>query len=315
MPTLKDVAQFLALTSEQKMAAKLKVSAPISTIALIKAYEKLPPRASFKQDKTQGTPPITVQFTDKSTGYILKREWKFGDGKTDNTVNPSHTYTSADCENQFPITLTVSSAGGSDTAKGSMWVYPNPPKVKFAASAWSGVSPLQVTFVDDSEEECVVSRVWDFGDGGRDAGNNPTPTHVFHNNTSSTVQFRVSLEVTAQSNNPASWAGMITVTPAAGTHPPPPPPATQPVINAYIYTSGTIEVDGSKFPPNATIKIFEVDAHGNHSPLYTTQANQVGTFGVKINVEGCDGGNSNPLTVVATGDNGAHFSNQAVVHC
>ncbi len=25
-------------------------------------YEKLPPRAAFQKDKTQGTPPITVQF-------------------------------------------------------------------------------------------------------------------------------------------------------------------------------------------------------------------------------------------------------------
>src|ERR1700743_2146315 len=117
MPTLKDVAEFLALTSEKDMAAKLKVPMPISTIALIKAYEKLPPKASFKQDKTQGTPPITVQFTDTSRGYSAKREWKFGDGKTDTTANPSHTYTSADCNDQYPVTLTVSSNGGSDTAK------------------------------------------------------------------------------------------------------------------------------------------------------------------------------------------------------
>lgn len=313
MPTLRDVARFLGLYSEQKLAAKLKMHAPISTLALIKAYEKLPPRASFKQDKTQGTPPITVQFTDESTGYILKREWKFGDGKTDHVANPSHTYTSADCDNQYPITLTVSSEGGSDTANGSMWVYPNPPKVKFGASAWEGPSPLQVTFFDDSEAECVVSRVWDFGDGGRDAGNNPNPTHVFHNNTGSTVQFRVSLEVDAQSNNPAYWAGMITVTSAGGTQPP--PPTTQPVIIAKIYTSGTIEVDGNKFPPNALISILEVDAHGNRSPLYNTQADQVGTFNVKINVEGCTGGNNNPLTVIATGDNGAHFSNPSTVQC
>ncbi len=70
-----------------------------------------------------------------------------------------------------------------------------------------------------------MSRVWDFGDGGRDAGNNPTPTHVFHNNTGNTVQYRVSLEVTAQSNNPAYWAGMITVTSASGGQQPSPQPA------------------------------------------------------------------------------------------
>jgi PKD repeat protein len=206
--TLKDVAQFLGLSSELQMAAKLKVPSPISTIAQIKAYEKLPPRASFKQDKTKGTPPITVQFTDESREYILKREWKFGDGKTDNAVNPSHTYTSADCDDQFPITLTVSNEGGSDAATGSMWVYPKPPKVKFAASAWTGVSPLQVTFFDETDGECFMSRQWDFGDGTTGTGTNPT--HVFHNNTGSAVEFRVSLTVVLQSNNPASWAGTDT---------------------------------------------------------------------------------------------------------
>ena len=309
-PTLKDVAQFLGLSSEKQMAAKLKVPAPISTIALIKAYEKMPPRASFKQDKTQGTPPITVQFTDHSTGYIQKREWKFGDGKTDTVANPSHTYTSPDCDNQYPITLTVSNQGGSDTAKGSIWVYPNPPKVKFDASAWTGTSPLQVTFFDETDGECFLSRQWDFGDGATGTGTNPT--HVFHNNTRAAVEFRVSLTVTLQSNNPASWAGTITVGPSG--QPPPPPQPTTPVIIAAVYQSGTIQVQGSKFPPNATIAILEVDLTGNRSPLYTTASDSLGTFSVLINVQGCTGATGNKLKVVATAD-GHTLSNIAKVNC
>jgi PKD repeat protein len=308
--TLKDVAQFLGLSSELQMAAKLKVPSPISTIALIKVYEKLPPRASFKQDKTQGTPPITVQFTDESRGYILKREWKFGDGKTDNAVNPSHTYTSADCDDQFPITLTVSNEGGSDAATGSMWVYPKPPKVKFAASAWTGVSPLQVTFFDETDGECFMSRQWEFGDGMTGTGTNPT--HVFHNNTGSAVEFRVSLTVVLQSNNPASWAGTITVTPAAGTQPTPQP--TTPTIIASIYQSGTIQVQGSKFPPNVTVAILEVDLTGNRSPLYSTASGSLGTFNVLTNVQGCTGGTGNPLKIIATADEHT-FSNTATVNC
>ena len=304
MPTLLDVAKFLGLTSERQMAAKLKVSAPISTLAVIRAYEKLPPRAAFKKDKTQGTPPITVQFTDESTGYILKREWKFGDGKTANTANPSHTYTSADCDNQYPITLTVSNDGGSDTATSSLWVYPNPPKVKFGASAWAGPSPLQVTFVDDSEEECVVSRVWDFGDGGRDAGNNPTPTHVFHNNTGSTVQFRVSLEVTAQSNNPAYWAGMITVTPASGGQQPPPPQPAQPSITAWrdpnsqgIYVQGTSFTNGVvvridvTYPPGKTASYYSSPVVAGEFKQYISEVTCTGSAGVRCDVKATmDGG-------------------------
>jgi PKD repeat protein len=111
MPTLKSVSKFLGLSSELKMAAKLGVKAPVSTIALIKAYEKTPPRAALKQDKTQGAAGITVQFTDESAGYIRNREWKFGDGKTDHAANPSHTYEHADCNNQYAISLTVSNEG------------------------------------------------------------------------------------------------------------------------------------------------------------------------------------------------------------
>jgi PKD repeat protein len=122
-----------------------------------------------------------VQFTDKSTGYILKREWKFGDGTSVTALDPWHTYTSADCTNQWPISLTVSNHVGRDTATSSMWVYPDSPKVKFAASAWSGPSPLQVTFFDEPIGECFNSREWDFGDGGR--GSSTNPADIFPNST------------------------------------------------------------------------------------------------------------------------------------
>ncbi len=113
-----------------------------------------------------------------------------------------------------------------------------------------------------------------------------------------------------ESNNPVSWSGTITVTRGAGPSPAPQP--STPTIIASIYQSGTIQVQGSKFPPNATVSILEVDLTGNRSPLYMTGTDSLGTFHVLINVQGCTGGTGNPLKIIATQD-GHTFSNNR--HC
>jgi len=74
-----------------------------------------PPTADFSASPTSGTAPLTVSFTDKSTGDVTLWEWDFdGDGVVDSTErNPTFTYTAA---GTYTVTLTVSGPGGSDTA-------------------------------------------------------------------------------------------------------------------------------------------------------------------------------------------------------
>ena len=59
-------------------------------------YANLPPVALFSANQTNGFVPLTVSFTDTSTGIITNRNWVFGDGSpainTTATTN-SHTYT------------------------------------------------------------------------------------------------------------------------------------------------------------------------------------------------------------------------------
>lgn len=50
-------------------------------------------RPSFTADKTTGTVPITVQFTDTSSGSPNIWGWDFGDGTNSALQNPLHTYT------------------------------------------------------------------------------------------------------------------------------------------------------------------------------------------------------------------------------
>ena len=138
-------------------------------------YTAIPSVADFTVDTTQGSAPLTVSFTDKSSGAVTSRQWNFGDGKTSSTQNPSHTYTDAGV---YSVTLTVNGPGGSNakTQSNYITVYA-PPVATFTAVPVSGTVPLTVGFTDKSTGT-VSSRQWDFGDGGGSTEQNPTHTYT-----------------------------------------------------------------------------------------------------------------------------------------
>jgi PKD repeat protein len=77
-------------------------------------YETTPqvPVADFSGSPTSGSVPLTVNFTDLSTGTPDTWSWDFGDGVgTSTEQNPTYTYTSTGTYN---VSLTVSNAQGSD---------------------------------------------------------------------------------------------------------------------------------------------------------------------------------------------------------
>jgi uncharacterized delta-60 repeat protein len=73
----------------------------------------LPPVADFTATPTSGAVPLTVQFTDTSTGVITSWAWDFdNDGMTDSTEqNPDYTYTNPGA---YTVKLTVTGPAGSD---------------------------------------------------------------------------------------------------------------------------------------------------------------------------------------------------------
>jgi len=85
--------------------------------------QKIFVRADFTTDPTTGRAPLTVSFTDESTGEIAKWEWDFdGDGAVDRTDTTApgtitHEYTTADT---YTVTLTVTGPGDSDITTGSI---------------------------------------------------------------------------------------------------------------------------------------------------------------------------------------------------
>jgi hypothetical protein len=74
------------------------------------------PDADFSGTPTTGNRPLTVTFSDLSIPLgcpITIWSWNFGDGTPlSNAQNPAHQYTA---KGKYRVTLTVTSAGGSDT--------------------------------------------------------------------------------------------------------------------------------------------------------------------------------------------------------
>ncbi len=70
------------------------------------------PVAKFSATPTSGKAPLTVAFTDKSTGTPTKWKWTFGDGTTSTAKNPKHKYL---VEGNYTVSLKVTNDVGSNT--------------------------------------------------------------------------------------------------------------------------------------------------------------------------------------------------------
>jgi trimeric autotransporter adhesin len=82
-----------------------------------------PPVASFTAAPSSGTAPLTVQFTDTSTGTVDSRAWDFqNDGTVDSTAPaPTFTYTAA---STYTAKLTVTNTAGSSSTTRTITVSP-----------------------------------------------------------------------------------------------------------------------------------------------------------------------------------------------
>jgi len=88
----------------------------IRTTGYVTVTALVTPTAAFNGTPTSGTAPLTVHFTDESTGSPIVWNWSFGDGAWFNTTNAAernatHTYSVAGA---YTVNLTVSNAGKSN---------------------------------------------------------------------------------------------------------------------------------------------------------------------------------------------------------
>ncbi|MDD4053027.1 MAG: PKD domain-containing protein, partial [candidate division Zixibacteria bacterium] len=102
-----------------------KTTIEMKTLATFTSWNIATPTASFTATPASGTTPLTVRFTDTSTGSPLAWSWSFDDGTTSTAQHPTHTYTNPGI---YSVTLTVANAHGSNTyTKIRTVVAQNPP--------------------------------------------------------------------------------------------------------------------------------------------------------------------------------------------
>ncbi|HEQ97927.1 MAG TPA: PKD domain-containing protein [candidate division Zixibacteria bacterium] len=133
--------------------------------------------ADFSGSPTSGCAPLTVDFTDQSSGTGIDGwSWTFGDGGNSSAQNPSYTYNTP---GTYTVSLTVSSSsqGCDDTQTKTGYITVNGgPTANFEGSPTSGTEPLTVNFTDLSADATGWS--WDFGDGaGSSTEQNPSYTY------------------------------------------------------------------------------------------------------------------------------------------
>lgn len=87
-------------------------STPSRTPTRTPTATSVPPKAAFIASPLIGAAPLSVQFTNQSTGPITAYAWDFGDGITSIAQHPSHRYAQA---GKYTVSLTATGPGGSNT--------------------------------------------------------------------------------------------------------------------------------------------------------------------------------------------------------
>jgi len=145
------------------------------------------PQAAFTANQTIGCAPLTVQFTNSSTGAV-SYYWDLGNGNTSSLVNPVNVYTTP---GTYTVKLIATDASGiTDTlVRTNLVTVANNPVADFSASD-SSACPYtnQINFQNNSATG--LTYLWDFGDGTISSQYSPT-----HSYTQSGL-FSVSLMVT-----------------------------------------------------------------------------------------------------------------------
>ena len=129
--------------------------------------------ASFYVNITQGSPPLTVQFTDDSVGDPTRLLWDFGDGNISHEENPVHCYLESGI---YTVTYWINDPAHRDAVrKDNQIVVGTSPDARISADHEYGPMPFTVQFSDISTG-FPDTWIWDFGDGTNDSVQNPVHT-------------------------------------------------------------------------------------------------------------------------------------------
>jgi PKD repeat protein len=130
--------------------------------------------AAFTSDVTEGCPPTTIRFENRSLCSPTAFLWDFGDGSTSTDFSPSHVYATA---GTFTVSLTATKGEASSIETKTDYITVNPLVADFDVGAAAGCAPLSVQFTDRSLCN-PTSWLWDFGDG-TPPSNLQNPVHIY----------------------------------------------------------------------------------------------------------------------------------------
>ncbi len=210
-----------------------------------------PPVANFTGSPTSGPAPLTVNFTDTSTGSPTSWHWEFGDGTGSDIADPVHPYPHT---GNYTVTLTASNSAGRDTLVkigyinvGSPETYA--PVADFDANPRSGQAPLPVQF-SDASSVYPTAWIWRFGDGGYAEVQNPVHTYLLPGNY--TVDLIVRNQTGSDRENKPAYVNVT--------------PAEEPVVVSV--TPAVHRHDGRAFPVTVTGSNFQTWVNGTHVVLW-----------------------------------------------
>jgi PKD repeat protein len=119
-------------TAAGVFTVSLTVSGPggsdVETKVAYVTVSEPPPVAEFSAAPVAGVRPLSVSFTDLSSGGpVTSWSWDFGDGGTSIAQHPAHAYA---LPGVYSVSLTVSGPGGSDTETKPALVIVRAPKIR-----------------------------------------------------------------------------------------------------------------------------------------------------------------------------------------
>jgi PKD repeat protein len=133
--------------------------------------------AGLSADVTTGTAPLTVAFTDKSTGTVTDRKWDFnGDGLTDSTqINPTYIYTTP---GTYAVTQSVTGPDGTDQQTRTGYIVVNSSAVNGVCGSSNGstfASVPKTSFCSSGTASPVTGTgPWNWLCSGSGGGASPT---------------------------------------------------------------------------------------------------------------------------------------------
>src|SRR5690349_14269275 len=159
-------------------------------------------RADFTVDKAGGCSPLSVVFTNISSGASPNAtyQWDLGNGNTSTLKNAGAVYYE---EKAYAVTLTVKDGSQSSTLTRTITVYKKPiPDFSFSPN--NGCMPMTVNFTGSSlpGDGGIATYHWDFGDGSTQSNYTPAANHLYN------FKQIASVSLTAVSNN--GCAGSVT---------------------------------------------------------------------------------------------------------